>query len=147
VDSSVRASALRWVLLCALTFGLIGMHNLAAGDPAHASMGHIVMPSTLTATMPASSTDAAGMSCCGSDHNLGIGLPGHPSGYGHDMLHLCLAVLVAAAVLIMAWLLCRRGHTAWRHRKPRTSLPAAGRGPPLALRTSGLLSSLCVLRL
>ena len=145
--SSVRPAALRWVLLCALAFGLIGMHNLAAGDPAHASMGHMVTPDTPTATTLASSTDAVGMSCCGGDHDLAIALPGHPSGYGHDMLHQCLAVLVAAAVLTLAWLLWRRGRTAWRHRKPTTSLPEAGRGPPLALRTSGLLSCLCVLRL
>ena len=144
---SVRPAALRWVLLCALALGLIGMHNLAAGDPAHGSMGQIVMPSTPTAAMAANSTDAVGMSCCGADHDLVMGLPGHHSGYGHDMLHLCLAVLVAAAVLTLAWLLWRRGRTAWRHRKPTTSLPEAGRGPPLALRTSGLLSCLCVLRL
>jgi hypothetical protein len=142
----MRPSALRWVVLGALTFGLIGMHNLTALDPAHASMGHIVMDSTPTA-MPGDSTDAVGMSCCGADHDLGMGLPGHPSGYGHDMLHLCLAVLVAAAVLTLAWLLWRHGHTVRRHRKPRTSVPEAGRGPPWLWRTSDLLSCLCVLRL
>jgi hypothetical protein len=125
------------------------MHNLAAGDPAHDSMGHVVMPDTPTAAMPASSTDAVGVSCCGADHDLGIGigLPGLPSGYGHDMLHLCLAVLVAAAVLTLAVLLWRRGHTIRRHRETRTSLPEAARGPPPALGANGLLLSLCVLRL
>ena len=134
-------------MLCALAFGLIGMHNLAAGDPVHASMGHMVTPDTPTATTLASSTDAVGMSCCGGDHDLAIALPGHPSGYGHDMLHQCLAVLVAAAVMIAAWLLWRHGRTVRRHRAPRTALVRAGRGPPLALRTSDLLPSLCVLRL
>ena len=63
------------------------------------------------------------------------------------MLHLCLAVLMAAAALIMTWLLWRRGHTIWGRYEPRTSLVKAGRSPPLSVSTGDLLSSLCVLRL
>jgi hypothetical protein len=97
VVSSARPAALRWVLLCALALGLIGMHNLAVVDPAHASMGHTAASSTAVVQMP--TADEAGMSCCGGDHDPGIGRPGHSS--GHEMLHLCLAVLMAAAALIM----------------------------------------------
>jgi hypothetical protein len=120
------------------------MHNLVVGDPAHASMSYTGAPSAAVAQMPAAA-DVAGMSCCGGDHDAGIGQPGHSS--GHDMLHLCLAVLMTAAALIMAWLLWRRGYTIRGSREPRTSLVRAGRSPPLWVRTGDLLSSLCILRL
>jgi hypothetical protein len=142
--SSVRPVVLRWVLLCGLAFCLVGMHSLVAAD---ADMGHAPTTSTSTAAMLIAAADEVGMSCCGGDHRLAAGQPGHAPGHGHDMQHLCLAVLVAVAGLIVAWLLWRRGHTAERHHEPRPTLVPVGRGPPLKLRTGDLLSSLCVLRL
>jgi hypothetical protein len=141
VVSSVRPATLRWVLLCALAFCLIGMHSLVAADP---GMGH--PPPTSTSTLIAAA-DEDGISCCGGDHDLADGQPGHAPGHGHDMQHLCLAVLVAAAGLIVAWLLWRRGHTTERHHEPRPALVPVGRGPPLNPRTGDLLSLLCVFRL
>jgi hypothetical protein len=129
-------------LLCTLALGLIGMHNLAVGDPVPMAMGNTAVPSAAVAQMPAA--DTAGKSCCGGDHDAGNEQPGHSS--DHDMLHLCLAVLMAAAALIMAWMLGRRGHPSRTRHEPRTSLVRAGRGPPFSPKTGDLLSSLCVLR-
>ena len=65
---------------------------------------------------------------------------------GHDLLHLCLTVMTAAAVLVVGWLLlARRG---WMS----TTLVVAFRARPVPARPpprphgSALLRSLCVMR-
>lgn len=137
----VRPASLRWVLLSVLAFAVIGMHSLIAGDPAHAAMRPAaVMASAAADAMPTQP------SCCLDDHDLVAEPPGHSSGHGHDLQHLCLAVLVAAFVLIAGRLLWRRSHAVLAHREPRSSVARTGRGPPLTLRSHDLLSSLCVLR-
>jgi Family of unknown function (DUF6153) len=129
---SVRPVALRWVFLVALALGIVGMHHMAmpGAEPRHA--GHPVAATVSVASVEA---DPA---CCDD-------MPGH--GGMHDLLHLCLAVLCAAAALLLSWLLLRRGATASPPRS-RTYLAAlAGRDPPRVHAPSTSLSSLCVLRL
>jgi hypothetical protein len=133
-------------LVSVLAFAVIGMHSLIADDPAHASMQPAAMAS---ASADVSSTEylaPVGPSCCPGDHTPAAEPPGHSSGHGHDLQHLCLAVLVAAFMLIAGRLLWRRGHPVLAHREPSPSVTRTGRDPPLALSISDLLSSLCVLR-
>lgn len=123
--AGTRHTATRWLLLCVLFLGVIGMHHVAtSGDM---SSGHDMAPVTAHHQHP--SEEPA------------------PSSPGHDMLHLCVAVLCAvASLLLLAWLLVRStprktartpGASAW----PR----APGHPPPVGGRA--LLSSVCVLRL
>jgi hypothetical protein len=149
------------VLLSVLAFGVIGMHSLIAEDPAHASGEPVAaMASEAGAGEPVAamaSEAGAGMStedrasigplCCLEDHALAAEHRGHSSGHGHDMQHLCLAVLIAAFALMMGLLLWRRGPTVLTDGEPSPSVTRTGRGPPLVRRTCDLLSSLCVLRL
>ncbi|WP_344424746.1 DUF6153 family protein [Amycolatopsis minnesotensis] len=122
----LRRTALRWALLGLLAFGVLGMHHVVSPEP-HA------MPAAMTAA-PA--------------HHDGPSASGSPAGShdGHGALHLCLAVLAAAAVLLFAlpgWRAHRSGRLF-----PRGAVRAAGAGrdPPRGLRSPVFLSLLCVLR-
>ncbi|WP_211768642.1 DUF6153 family protein [Kutzneria sp. CA-103260] len=130
--SSARPAALRWALLAALVFGLLCMHSLVAHDPGHPSHESVTMAGASAQGMP-----VADSPCC-PDHDS--------SGHGHDMMHLCLAVLVAVAGLAIGWLLWRRGRTAAERGGRQTMTARFGRGPP-PLCVDDVLASLCVLRL
>ena len=121
------------LLLCALTLSVLGMHHVAL--PPH-QPGHAVMaaePVQGPPAMPMTDVDPATQPAGGSGN-----------GTGHDLLHLCLVVLCAAAVFLLAtWLLATVRTTAAatgdrRSRRPRVVRPVAGRA---------LLASVCVLRL
>lgn len=111
----------QWLLLCVLFLGVVGMHHVA--------------------TDMASGHD---MTAVSTHHEQS---PEEPAPSGHDVLHLCVAVLGAVvSLLLLAWLLVRStpqrtgrapGSSAW----PR----APGHPPPVGGRS--LLSSVCVLRL
>ncbi|MGI6873965.1 hypothetical protein [Amycolatopsis sp. 3B14] len=108
----------RAVLLCLLAFGLVGMHHIAGADH----------PESTVVTVVAHAGQPDG------DH-------GH--GMTHDVLHLCLAVLLAG-VLLGLWTLLRAV------RNPPLPRRLAGRPRSRAPdRPSGraVLAGLCVLRL
>ncbi len=75
----------------------------------------------------------------------------HPApthdGRDHAGFHMCLAVLLAAALTLAVWLLLRTARSS-RPRPRVTSGPVtgAGRAPPFAATTSTVLSTLCILR-
>jgi hypothetical protein len=147
VISSARPAALRWVLLFVLAFAVIGMHSLIAEDPTHASGQPVMaMAGGPRAVMSTEHRFSAGPLCCPDDRALAAEHRGHSSGHGHDMQHLCLAVLIAAFALMMGLLLWGRDPTVFATGEPSPSVTRAGRGPPRARRTADLLS-LCVLRL
>ena len=127
----MRTSALRWVLPFVLAFAVIGMHNMVT---LHAPHDSSPMP---TAVAMQGVVEAASPCCTDEDH--------HSS--GHDLLHLCLAILVALAGLVLGWLLWRRGHTATSRHDLILTGSHPGRGPPGVRLRTDLLSSLCVLRL
>ncbi|GAB3885918.1 DUF6153 family protein [Kibdelosporangium lantanae] len=108
-----RSAAVRWVLLGVLAFGLIGMHSLVMPGHAHHE--------------PVATVQVVADDCCSSD-------------MGHDMTHMCLAVLVLFAGLMLVLLLWFNGGAhvpAGRWENSR----GGGRGPPRPT-----LSSLCVSR-
>jgi hypothetical protein len=132
-----KVLAARWLLLCALTFGVVGMHHLASmchHDDDHADVTLVAMASPTPTIAPAASSD----DCCGGQM---VGGHGVPAG-SHHLLHVCLAILVAGlflGALLTRW---RRAGgllqplTAVRRRSPRSSPGSAA-----------MLASLGVLRL
>jgi hypothetical protein len=128
------------VLWCALVFGLVGMHHLPGGAGQ-------AMAEAPGATVMAAAHAVAQAPCCTAPGPAAALLsPAHDSGGGHDMLHLCLAILLAAAALVLASILRRRSHLRFSAARACPAGAAAGRGPPRFRRCSDLLSSLCVLR-
>jgi hypothetical protein len=119
-------------LLAALVFGLLCMHSLVAHDPAHASSASVTMADASGRAMP-----VADPPCC----------PDHGNSPGHDMMHLCLAILVALAGLAIGRLLWRRGQTEAERHDQRSTASQFSRGPPDISVSGDLLASLCVLRL
>lgn len=121
---STRRTVTRWLLLCVLFLGVVGMHHVVTGGDMtpDQAMTQVTAQHGQSPEEPAPSPE-------------------------HDMLHLCVAVLCAVvSLLLLAWLLVRAtpqttsrvpGSSAW----PR----APGHPPPVGGRA--LLSSVCVLRL
>jgi hypothetical protein len=113
----------RGLLLCALALAVLGMHHVAFGqhESPHETHGAVI-------TMSTSPSDDTGPDT------------------GHDLMHLCLAVLSAAGGLLLAWLVVMVGTRA--HAAPgRVHPPAwhAWRLPATVGRS--LLASVCVLRI
>lgn len=142
VHPLTRPAAVRWVLLCALTFGIIGMHHLVLGGAEHEGMaGPMTGAYGVLGEVPSPLVAAAGESAPRSRL-----APAAPSGCDHGMLHLCQAIVGAAGTLLLAWLLVAVA-------LELLPLPgaartrSAGRDPPRPRRPAELLASLCVLRL
>jgi hypothetical protein len=120
------------ILLCALAVGVLAMHHVSLShgmSDAASAVGTHVAP--------------------GSGPEMADSAPGggsgehHPNGL-HDLLHLCLAVLGAAAALLAAFLGISWPSTTFpRISGPRGS-PRRGRPPDGGGRE--ILTSLCVLR-
>lgn len=137
------------MLLAALAFAVIGMHSLATvhgTDAPSAPTGMVGTPVAVTGPTLVAPAMADTESDCCPDHDAAMDHSGS-SGHSHTLLHLCLAVLVALAGLVLGSLLWRRGPTTTGHHDPNPTLTHAGRGPPRARPTGDLLSALCVLRL
>lgn len=121
---TVRSVPARWLLLCVLAFGALAMHHVASGHTAHdpAMTAAVVAPDLAQADLP---------------------MPGHDG--AHSPFHDCLAVLLAAAVLLLGAFLVRRG----------VDVPgvvrAVSRGraarPPPSRTGRELLTARCVLRI
>lgn len=110
----------RWLLLCLLLLGVVGMHHFVAAEHHHETMA-VEMP------MPAPD-------------------PGHaPESPAHDLIHLCLAVLGAVAGLLLLVLLLGVFWPALR--TPRRTRPVSRVDRPPWTSGRSVLSSVCVLRL
>lgn len=133
----------RWVLLCALALGVLGMHHLSAPARGHDAVdGHGVAAAPVAHAVPLPMPDPG---CCPA---LDPAPPAPDHGGGHDLLaHLCLAIL-AATVGIGLSLLLLWGRRARRSTGPPGAAAGGGRHPrPPPRPTSTRLASLCVLRL
>ncbi len=131
----MRPVALRWAFLIALALGIVGMHHIAM--PGMEQQPRHTMSAAMSPGVSVQTIVEADSACCD-------GMGGH--GGTHDMLHLCLAVLCAAAALLLAWLFLRRKAMTFPPRSRRSLSAHAGRSPPIVHRPTSL-SSLCVLRL
>jgi hypothetical protein len=108
-----KALAVRWLLLCTLAFGVVGMHHLASTS--HHGSEHTGLKSGVESHVAPTITQAVASNNCCDDHT--------PTGT-HDLLHLCLAVL--AAGLVLGGLLAHR-----RRSGPGTRLaPVLRQRPP-----------------
>lgn len=117
---STASRARQILLLCALALAVLGMHHVA---PPPQESAHVAMAD---APMPVPSSGDTG------------------TGTGHDLLHLCLVVVCAAAVFLLAtW--PRTTASAPRTRPGNHRRPAVPRAPKAAGRA--LLAEVCVLRL
>jgi hypothetical protein len=119
------------------------MHNVVAPGPAHESMAQ-ARPNAAAEAMITEAALVAGAWC--DEGRLMLGQLNDSSECGHDMLHLCLAILAAALGLFLTGLLGRRAQNATRHHEPSSPINRAGRGPPFALRSRDLLTILSVQR-
>lgn len=115
---STASRARRVLLLCALALAVLGMHHVAL--PPHETV-HSVMAEPMT--QPSGGTE---------------------TGMEHDLLHLCLVVLCAAAAFLLALWSPATASTA-RTRPGNDRRPCLPRAPKAAGRA--ILSSVCVLRL
>jgi hypothetical protein len=134
----------RRLLLCVLSLAVVGMHHVAfASACSEPCRPHDVfhVASTSTPTAP-SAADSAVHSPAGSYVNPAPVPEPEP---GHDLLHLCLAILAAMAGVLLVWLLLALGappavsaRRTFAHTPRLRRRRAAGRS---------ILTSLCVLRI
>lgn len=111
--------ARRILLLCALALAVLGMHHVAL--PPHGTVHPAMASEHMTTAQPADDGE---------------------TGMEHDLLHLCLVVLCAAATFLLA---------TWLPAATSTPGPGALRRPPVprAPKAAGraILTAVCVLRL
>lgn len=124
---STTRGCLLGLIVVGLLLGLVGMHHLAVSeDDAAAGAGHVLM---------ADGPEPGGAPPAPPPHDQG-----HP-----ELLHLCLAVLTAAAALLVvmvAW--SRVGDDVGVSTRDHWWVRTWSRGPPLV--TGRRLALLCVLR-
>lgn len=161
-----RVRALQWLLVSALAIAVLGMHHLTGHDAGHsdAMTAAVAAESSVAESSVAESvvTESVVVECC-ADH---VGMsgplpavstasampmapltPSMPEPSGHDLLHLCLAVLVA--VLGLGLLLRALRRSPVRDLVGAFVTRTIGRRPPLPppRGVPAVLASLCVLRL
>jgi hypothetical protein len=131
-----KVLVVRWLLPCALAFGVVGMHHLASMCQENSEQAEVTFsaaPSDERATVQTVTPD----DCCG-DHDAPAGT--------HDLLHLCLAVLAAGLVLgalLVHW--CRAVRNTGP--PPRLGAPRRQRPPRRPPGATPILASVGVLRL
>ncbi|SEP50415.1 DUF6153 family protein [Amycolatopsis saalfeldensis] len=121
----------RWMLLGAVMLGVVAMHHVAAPDGADMPMAGVSM----------TAVSVAGVSMT---HGVEAAAPAGMDGAMHSMLHLCLAVLLAVAGLLLAVLLMWRAGRPTIARRPGTAGDAR---PPPWRSGRDLLTASCVLRI
>lgn len=131
------------VLVTGLLLGLVGMHHLSVAPLSGA-------PHSAASPQAASPSDAHGGPVAAASHPVAAPLDGpvpphEDGGHGSEVLHLCLAVLTALAILVVST-------AVWRLPRPLTAARRGGvsrrrtapRAPPP--RAPARLALLCVLR-
>lgn len=118
------------VLVTGLLIGLVGMHHLSMSSMSESSM----------------SADGAGVSAAAMAPSDMDPVPAQPDeGHGSPLLHLCLAILTAVAVLLLVAAFWRRpGILVAAPRGGASGILPAPRAPPAT--APDRLALLCVLR-
>ncbi|NKY58899.1 hypothetical protein [Nocardia flavorosea] len=151
MHSGAAGTLVRWLLPLFLAVALPSMHHLpAAGEPAAAPAQHEPVRSVEPEAGPPAPAGALSDSahCCTtavvlapeSAHDT----PGD-HGAGHDLLHLCLAVLTALAGIVLALFVVARGMTGYTPGAVIPAVPLVWARPPPPV--SRRLAALGVLRL
>jgi hypothetical protein len=143
MSTAVRALRPRELVLAlalvGVVAGLVGMHHvLAAGTHAAPMPGDAPAAAVVHRAAPAPGAEAATTAPRQGGH-------GEHDGFGADLLHLCLAVLVTGAALVIALAVVRGGEVVPVLRARSTGARATSpRAPPLPVPRR--LALLCVLR-
>jgi hypothetical protein len=130
MPSSALGRTQRVILLCALTLGVLAMHHVNAAGIVQETV------ETFVADMPAAATTVDSLDAT-PQH------PACPMCGDHDVLHVCLAVLCASTMLLLALLQTASSVTAAAIIGPRGS-PRPG--PPPSEGGRAVIACLCVLR-
>jgi hypothetical protein len=120
-----------WLLLCALVLAVVGMHHVA------------LAPHGTSHAAPSSEAHVAAMPAAPAGLSEALTSSDPTTDGGHDLLHLCLAVLAATGGLLLLVLLLGAGE------KPRpllTTLAVTRLLPPPKPAGRSLLTSVCVMR-
>lgn len=137
----------RWLLVLALIAGLLSMHALViAGHDGNVGLGataHDTAAEPTAGPLMAAQQLPADPLMLGQQAQLGHRTPAGPPDTDHGLLHLCLAVLAAIAVLLLglAWLTTPEATLSRLRLHGPDAAPA--RPPP---RSAVRLALLCVLR-
>jgi hypothetical protein len=134
----VRA-VLRLFAVGALLGGVVFMHHTmtvppAASSAAAATQDHRAGARAHLDVVPASPVDESMATDRGADS------------HSHDLLHLCLAVLASAAIMLLGWLLGSRVQLAWSSHARLQEHRVRILRPPRRPSGTTLLLSLCVMR-
>ncbi|MEV0107053.1 hypothetical protein AB0H42_12020 [Nocardia sp. NPDC050799] len=148
--SGLAGTLVRWLLPVVLAVAVSGMHHLPARD---GGVTHHPVPGShalVAASLAPDPGRARADSCCPAPSGVLAPAPrddapaGH--GTGHDLLHLCLAVLVAALASVLLFAALRRYLFARESMRAVALRPrAVARPPPVPI--SQRLAVLGVLRL
>ncbi|WP_063034286.1 hypothetical protein [Nocardia grenadensis] len=143
----------RWLLPAVLAVAVSGMHHLparAGSTTHHPEAGSPALVSAAFVPEVGRSREEAARPCCPSSSGAHVPAPrddapaGH--GAGHDLLHLCLAVLMAALASVLIFAALRRYPFARQPVPAATARPRAlARPPPVPI--AQRLAVLGVLRL
>ncbi|MGI5218217.1 hypothetical protein [Nocardia sp. CA-290969] len=147
MQSGIAGILARWLLPALMAVAVLGMHHLPAREPVPGDAQHGV-PAVVNAVSGGpveASADRA--HCCNSPRAIAPE-PAHDRpadhGAGHELLHLCLAVLMALAGIVLVFFVVARGAAGYAPRAAIFGDPVVrARPPPLARR----LAALGVLRL
>ncbi len=139
----VRWSAWRWVVLVALALGVVLMHHAPIAHGAHSSAAHTVSAAHHAhAAVSVAPEPACG---CEADHAASA-VPGDSTPGSHSLLHLCLAIMTAAATAVAGlWLSRMLRPCALSLTRPPSRQMREQLRPPIPVPRR--LAVLCVLRL
>lgn len=157
----------RALVVCALIAGIAVMHHVGKAIPGleaapatavAAAVGHILVDPAVASTGGGHNHPGAESAQTGGAAAIAASAPpagqgaGHDAGHGttgasHDLLHLCLAVVVSAALALLGWWLARRAaprRIVGRWNGVRRWPPLVR--PPRVLTGRLVLLSVCVMR-
>lgn len=133
---SRQSPLIRRLAFVMLVLGVLAMHHLPAPHGGRGGAGHADV--TMTGHLMSSGHESSG-------HEVSHEVAADPAG-AHSMLHLCLAVLLGAAGLLLAQFLLGRGGEAAAQPSGTGRGRSGARAPPWRA-GRGVLAAHCVLRI
>jgi hypothetical protein len=134
----VRA-VLRLLAVGALVGGVVFMHHAMTASPAE--------PSAVAAAQDDLKGPPAHLEGAPADPDESVATDHGPDSHSQNLLHLCLAILASAAIMLLGWLLRTRIPLGWFCLPRLQERSARILRPPRRPTGSALLLSLCVTRM